>query len=237
MAWTLVTGGARRLGSDLCVALARSGHDVVVHYRSSREEALSVTETCRSFGVESAAIPGDFSSPEGTDEFIERYLSLFPDTKNIVNNVGNYLVQSALGTETKEWLELFQTNVHAPFALIKALSPSLIIQKGNVVNLGIAGMNTGRVGTYAAAYQVTKCSLWALTRSLAKEMASFGVRVNMVSPGYLDIAVDLPEDPRKLPMGRPASCEEVSRVVTFLLGAGSEYITGQNIEVAGAVGI
>lgn len=236
MAWTLVTGGAKRLGACLARALAESGNDVVIQYRHSIKEAEEVAEQCSNYGVRSAVLQGDFSDPEKTEDFISRYLREFPDTKNIINNVGNYLIRSALQTAAEEWTELFQINLHAPFALIRSLSPSLINRKGNIINFGISGIHSGHTGTHAAAYRITKQSLWALTRSLAAEMAGHGVRVNMISPGYLDNAVDLPPA-SKLPMGRPAYCEEIARVVTFLLDEKSNYITGQNIEVAGGVGL
>ena len=79
---------------------------------------------------------------------------------------------------------------------------------------------------------MTKQGLWMLTVSLAQELAPFGVRVNMVSPGYLDIAVDLPSA-NQLPMQRPGYSFEVARVISFLIDPKSQYITGQNVEVSG----
>ena len=92
-----------------------------------------------------------------------------------------------------------------------------------------------RADVNATAYTITKLGLWMLTRSLAKELAPSQVRVNMVSPGYLDISVDLPEDVSKLPMGRSGTTKEVANIIALLLDKQSSYITGQNIEVAGAV--
>jgi NAD(P)-dependent dehydrogenase (short-subunit alcohol dehydrogenase family) len=87
---------------------------------------------------------------------------------------------------------------------------------------------------YAPAYRIAKTGLLMLTKSLAKELAHASVNVNMVSPGYMENAVDLP-DKLSLPMHRAASFEEVSRTVVFLLADESKYITGQNIEVCGGV--
>ena len=237
MAWTLITGGVRRLGAHISQAIAQAGNNVVIQYRHSQDEAVEVAKKCLAFGVKADVIQGDFSSIESIEDFTKRYLKRFPETKALVNNVGNYLIKSALNTSVDEWMRLFQTNLHAPFALIKALAPSLIKQQGNIINIGISGLYSNHVSTYSSAYQLSKLSLLALTRSLAKEMASCGVRVNMVSPGYLDIAVDLPEDLSKIPMKRAAECAEISRVIIFLMDPRSEYITGQNIEVAGGVGL
>jgi NAD(P)-dependent dehydrogenase (short-subunit alcohol dehydrogenase family) len=234
VAWTLVTGGAKRLGADICLSLAQHGYDVVVHYNQSQQEAEDVAYRCQEFGVKAAAIQGDFSSQQTTLKFIHRYVEKFGnDTQHLINNVGNYLIKSALQTDLDEWTALFETNLHAPFLLIKNLLFSIRHYQGAIINLGYSGIQHVQANTYSTAYSITKLSLWMLTRSLAKELAPEGVRVNMVSPGYLDIAVDLPKDLTRLPMHRPAQCWEVSRVILFLLDPNSQYITGQNIEVAG----
>lgn len=231
--WTLVTGGAKRLGAALCLALAEKGHSVVVHYRHSQQEALDVVSQCQAKGVQAAAIQGDFSSPAGVKDFIERYLQQFPKTKHLINNVGDYLIRSALRTSVEEWLYLFQVNLHTPFILSQALSSSLIETQGQIINIGVSGLHRHVANTYSTAYTLTKEGLWGLTLALARELAHQGVRVNMVSPGQLDISIDQ----YKIPMHRPATCWEVCRVVNFLLDPESAYLTGQNIEVAGGLGL
>lgn len=235
MSWTLVTGGAKRLGAEICRTLAERGHNIVVHYNTSKDDAEKVVEQCRSYGVNAESIQGDFSERSGTEAFIKNYQERYPSTINLINNVGNYFILSALETPVHEWMELFQTNLHAPFMLIRSLTDSIKNQKGNIINIGVVGVGNIKADVDSTAYRITKQGLWLLTRSLAKELASFHVRVNMVSPGYLDIAVDLPEDVSVLPMGRAGKPYEVARVVAFLLDPESDYITGQNIEVAGGV--
>ncbi|CUI16337.1 Short-chain dehydrogenase/reductase [Candidatus Protochlamydia naegleriophila] len=236
MAWTLVTGGAKGLGADLCHTLAKEGYSIAVHYNRSEKEALEVVKHCQAFGVEAVAIQGDFSSLDSLLDFTGRYVKQFPDTRHLINNVGNYLIKSAVLTEVDEWMALFQTNLHTPFVLIKELLPSLTNLKGQIINIGICGLETHQARTYSTAYSMTKAGLLMLTRSLAKELAPQGVRVNMISPGHLSTSINLPEA-CKLPMGRPATCWEVSRVAAFLLHPDSAYLTGQNIEVAGGVGL
>lgn len=237
MAWTLVTGGAKRLGAEISLSLAKAGYDVVIHYHRSQAEAQALRLECQQLGVKCEIIQGDFSSVESTLDFTRRYIKQFPDTQHLINNVGNYLIKSALNTTVDEWTALFQTNLTTPFILIRQFVPSLIRLQGAIINIGTSGIIFPRANTDSTAYSLTKGALWTLTRSLAKELALHQVRVNMVSPGYLDIAVDLPENPESLPMKRPATCAEVGRVITFLLDRDSSYITGQNIEVAGGVGL
>lgn len=231
--WTLVTGGAKRLGASLCLALAEQGRSVVVHYNHSQREALEVVSSCRSIGGRAAAIQGDFSSIAGVNDFVLRYLQQFPETSGLINNVGDYFIRSALQTSIDDWISLFQVNLHTPFILTQALAPSLIRHKGQIINIGVSGLNHHSANTYATAYYLTKEGLRGLTISTARELASKGVRVNMVSPGQLDISIDH----HSIPMQRPAYCSEVCRVVNFLLDPDSAYITGQNIEVAGGLGL
>jgi 3-oxoacyl-[acyl-carrier protein] reductase len=231
--WTLVTGGAKRLGAALCLALAEKGHAVVVHYNRSQEEALEVVARCQAMGYPAAAIQGDFSSVEGVKDFASRYLQQFAETEVLINNVGDYFIRSALKTSIEDWTYLFQVNLHAPFILMQFLSDSLIRNRGQIINIGVSGLYRHTANTYATAYTLTKQGLWGLTLALARELAPQGVRVNMVSPGELDISIDH----HHIPMHRQATCWEVCRVVNFLLEPASQYITGQNIEVAGGLGL
>lgn len=233
--WTLVTGGAKRLGSIVCLKLARAGYNVIVHYHTSAKEANEVAAKCRAYGVQSEVIQGDLGSNEGVEILAEALALRFPELSNIVNNVGNYLIKPILDTSKEELIELYQTNFFAPFRLIQRLLPSVKKYKGAIINLGVAGLETRRAECRSTAYTLTKLSLLGLTKSLAKDLASSGVRVNMISPGYIDNAVDLPNDLSCLPMGRAATCDEIASLILFLLGRDGEYVTGQNIEVAGGV--
>lgn len=235
MPWTLVTGGAKRLGAEICRKLASRGYDIVVHYNAGSMAAQEVADFCLKQGVKAETIRGNFSTQESTLQFAGEYLAKFPDTKNLINNVGNYLIGSPLQTPLAQWYDLFQTNLHTPIILIRDLIPSIMQNKGAIINIGTVGVNGVAADTYSTAYRCTKLSLWMLTKSLAKELASSSVKVNMISPGYLENAVDLPKDPADLPMGRPARLSEVADIVEFLLSPHGEYITGQNIEVAGGV--
>lgn len=235
MSWALVTGAAKGLGRQICLDLAKRGFDVAIQYRSSQREAEELVVDCRSHGVAAEMIQGDFSSPLLVKDFIERYLKKFPQTKWLINNVGNYLLGPATKTSEENWEELFQTNVHAPFALIKALVPSLKAEKGCIINIGVAGVEYRFPNPRSTAYGVTKSALWTLTRGLAVELAPDHVRVNMVSPGHLENSVDKPADPSVLPMHRLGTLAETARAVLFLLEDSSEYITGQNIDVAGGL--
>lgn len=189
---------------------------------------------CRANGVHAESLQGDFATPASTEAFLLRYREKFPDTEVLINNVGNFFKTPPLQTSFRDWHELFQTNLHAPFMLIQGLAESFKKHKGNIVNIGVAGLETMEAKT-GVAYGITKQGLLMLTKALAKELAADQVRVNMVSPGILNNSVGLPDDPNLLPvpMKRTGTPYEVARVIAFLLDPESSYITGQNIEVAG----
>lgn len=235
MNWTLVTGGSKRLGAEICKKLSASGHAVLIHYYKSKKDAEELAAFCQEQGGNAEVIPGDFSSKESTLDFIGKCQREFPDIKNLINNVGNYQIESATHTSLDDWCALFQTNLHAPFALCQSFLPTIKVSKGNIINIGVAGANHIHADVKRTAYLATKMSLLMLTKSLARELAPFHVRVNMVSPGYLENAVDLKE--AQLPMGRSVKMDEVVNTILFLLRDDLQSITGQNIEVGGAIGL
>lgn len=233
MAWTLVTGGAKGFGAAICKTLADQGYDILVHYRTSEKEALGVVEECRRRGVASKMLQADFSTYEGVIGFVNKIIENSLSVENLINNVGNFIVRSSLNTTSEEWIDLFQTNLHAPFVLIQSFIPSIKLHKGCIINIGTAGAMDMRADAKYTAYTITKKSLYLLTKSLARELAGDQIRVNMVSPGELENSTSLPDDLEKLPMKRAATLKEAARAVLFLLNKENSYITGQNIEVAG----
>ena len=226
----LVTGAAKGLGAAVALLLAKRGYSLVIHYRNSKEAAEQVASFCRQEGGDAEIIQGDFSTIASIETFLEEYKARFKDTYGIVNNVGNYLVAPAESTHLSAFSSLFESNVLAPFGIMKELCPLLEKENGAIINIGMAGLNSTYSDSYSPAYFATKAALFSLTRSFAKELLPKKIRVNMVSPGYLENAIDLPNT---LPMGRAGTTVETAELVAFLLDAG--YITGQNIEIAGGV--
>lgn len=228
----LITGGAQGLGAEIAAQLAEQGHSVVIQFRENEQKAKQVIARCRSYGVEADCVFGDFSTEKSLNYFIADYAQAFPANRGLVNNVGNFLLAPLAETTQEQWRSLFQTNFFASVFLTQALLPQLIREKGRVVNIGVAGLHPLRALTKATAYSASKSALWFYTLSLAKEVASQNVTVNMVSPGFMENAVDL-KDPQQLPMRRAAELKEVARAVTFLFEPENSYVTGQNIEVSG----
>ncbi|HEY2811318.1 MAG TPA: SDR family oxidoreductase [Rhabdochlamydiaceae bacterium] len=235
MRWNLVTGGALRLGAEICRALAKKGKNVVIHFRKSEREAKQLQEELIGYGVVAEILMGDFSTEENTKAFLASYRDRFAQTEGLVNNVGNYALGPASTISSHELTLLLQVNTIAPLMLIQGVLSALKNLKGSVVNIGMAGTSHAMANIHATAYNMTKLSLTMLTKSLAKELAPFSISVNMVSPGYLEDSVDYPSHAQTIPAGRLAQFQEVAQAVVFFMSKESAYITGQNLEVAGGV--
>jgi len=209
----LVTGSARGIGAAICRRLEEAGYTPIRHVHTGSGGDIAC----------------DLATEEGTSS-LAAYCADKP-LFGVVYNVGPYLQKQLLETTPEEVHYLFETNLFAPMELARQLAPSLIEHQGCVVHLGLAGLTPFRDDRRAAAYRLSKLALWGYTRALAAELASKGVRVNMVSPGQAEGSVDKGEI--RLPMGRRASHDEIAATVVQLFAAESSYITGQNIEVAG----
>ena len=231
----LVTGAARRTGRGLALALARAGADVVIHYGQSQKDAESAVADIAALGRRGWVIGADLAQPGQAEALIEAALAQTGRLDVLVNNIGNYPLGDPLGLSADAFRATLETNLTAPYALIRTALPALVASgAGQVINLGYAGVEHPVANTRAMAYQISKAGLLVLTRSLAQALGPQGVRVNMVSPGHIDNSVDLPADIQShVPLGRPARIDDIAGAVLFLLSPAGAYITGANIEVAG----
>lgn len=224
MTTVLVTGGANGIGASIVERLSQAGHSLLIHYNESEQEAIELAQRCKG----SEIIQGDFSSFEGIEEFVKKVGHF--NIASLVNNVGNYLIKPILQTESEDWNSLYFPNFLAPVELVRSLQDTIRLNQGSIVNLGVAGLH--KATSRSVAYNCLKSSLWTYTLALSKEMAASGVNVNMISPGYIENSI---EQPSHLPMGRLGLKNEVAEAVYFCLS--NKYVTGQNIEVAGGVGL
>lgn len=226
LSYTLITGGAQNIGKATALHLASLGKSICIHYFKSKADAQELVKEIECRGGEAISVQGDFSSPKSVNEFIEK----LPPIKEIVHNVGNYLVKSPLETSSADLRSLFETNFFAPYQITEALLPHLTTQRGRIVLLGIAGIHTARVDSMA--YHLTKQCMYMWMRAISKKIAKEGVTVNMVSPGY---AENSEVESEKLPMQRTATFEEIAKGIAYFLSDDASYITGQNLEIAGGV--
>jgi len=232
MKWTLVTGGARRLGAAICRTLARQGKNIAIHYHTSEQEAHALEGELTALGVSAKKVQGDFSTLQSAEAFMSHYLSHFADTESLIYNVGPFQLDSPATASLHALEKLFYLNTLVPLLLTQKLLPSLKRHQGHLIYIGMAGADQSRAHTHGFSYDLTKHALALLTHSFAKELGPDGIRVNMVSPGYLEESIDIPKN-SSIPLGRVGYFTEVAEAIAYLLS--SHYITGQNLEVAGGI--
>lgn len=229
----VVTGGARRLGRHLTLSLAERGYDLVVLYRTSEDDARTLVREVQAKGRHARAVHVDVASKREVAAAFGGIAAREGRVDLLINNVGNYNPQDVTRLDPDVWDDTLAANLSgAYYCCYEALK--LMTKGANIINIGMAGIEGIRANPLGTDYYVSKTGLLVLTRALAAGYASRKIRVNMVSPGQLDNSVDLPapdEIGRWVPLGRAGTLEDVASAVHFLIGA--EYVTGQNVDVAG----
>ena len=229
----VVTGGARRLGRHLSLALAARGYDLVILYRESEAEARSLAEEIPATGRRARARAVDVGVERQVAEVFAEIARDEGRVDLLVNNVGNYNPQHVTHLVPAVWDATIATNLSGAYYCCYHALP-LMREGSSIINIGMAGLEGSRANVHGTDYYVSKTGLLVLTRSLAAAYAGQGVRVNMVSPGQLDNSVDLPppdEIGQWVPLGRAGSLQDIAQAVAYLLDA--SYVTGVNLDVAG----
>ena len=234
----LVTGGSGALGSSICEALAADGMDVMIQANTGLEAAHVLAQRINSSGGSARALQFDVTDAEAT----RRVLEPLADEKAIqviVNCAGIHDDAVFAGMNAKQWNRVIDVSLGGFFNVTQPLMlPMLRSRYGRIVNISsvaaIAG-NRGQVN-YAAA----KAALHGATKSLAQEVASRGVTVNVVAPGIIESPMingvfDAPAIARMVPMKRAGTTQEVAALVAFLAGKNASYITGQIISINGGM--
>ena len=204
---------------------------VIVNYRGSEAAATEVVEAIREAGGSARSWPCDV----GDSSAVAAMFRSIADTEGrldvLINNVGIYTPCPVLDLDVDQWDRTIRTNLSGAFYCSRAAWP-LMTDGGAIVNIGYAGVDALVANVEATDYQVSKTGLLVLTKSLAKALAPRRLRVNMVSPGQLANSIDLPEDLRReIPAGRAGTLDDMVSAVMFLLD--HDYVTGQNLDVAG----
>jgi len=231
----LVTGGARRIGRALCLALAQEGATVVVHYLTSEAAAAATVLELEAFGGQAFKVKCDLAQPDNAAELVAQASATAGKPLDIlVNNASVFASGSPLTTTVQQW-DLNQTvNLRAPFLLSQAFAGQVSAgATGNIINLN--DFRAIKPGSDHFAYTISKVGLHGLTRSLALALAP-GIRVNELALGAVLAPEEAPTDyehtlREQMPLRKFTSLDEVSNAMVFLLG--NEGITGQTIFVDG----
>lgn len=227
----VVTGSAKGLGRAIAIALAQKRFTLAVHYRKSKEEATKVLATVRKSSPKSIMVFGDLTDEDQVKTCFSKIFKEFGKVDLLVNNVGNFIYKKFLQTTNEEFGDIIESNIYTTLFATRAVLPMMRKQKsGQIINIGAVGAERIQILENSTPYFLAKAGLYVLTKIMANEEASHGIRINMISPGSLATDIFKPSD---FPMGRSASYQDVINVIKFLISEDAYYINGANIEVAG----
>ncbi|MGH7587182.1 MAG: 3-oxoacyl-[acyl-carrier-protein] reductase [Gemmatimonadota bacterium] len=236
----LVTGGNRGIGRAVSETLARAGASVIVFARSA-DSVQRTAEELAGHGVRTLGLVGDVGDPADVERAWSEAQATFEAVDILVNNAGLTRDNLLLRMKQDEWDEVVRVNLGGAFLWSRlAVKPMIRRRWGRIVNMASVVGVTGNAGQ--ANYAASKAGLIGLSKSLAAEVASRGVTVNVVAPGFIetDMTAALDEATRagyegRIPAGRLGTVEDVAHLVLFLASSLRDYITGQVICVDGGL--
>jgi 3-oxoacyl-[acyl-carrier protein] reductase len=237
----LVTGGSRGIGKAIGLRLARQGADVAFSYRGNADAAKATADEIESIGTKTLSIQGDVKDPESAEAVVKAGLDAFGKIDILVNNAGITRDDLIMRMSEEAWREVLETNLFGAFWMTKAVTrPMLKARAGRIVNITSVSGQAGQMGQ--ANYSSAKAGLIGLTKATARELASRGITVNAVAPGFVltELTQNLPEALQneliaRTPLGRFGTVEEVADAVAFLASDEARYITGQVLAVDGGL--
>lgn len=237
----IVTGGSRGIGRAVSLRLAREGADVAVVFAGNREKAEAVVGEIQEMGRRAVAIQADVSQAEQVDAMVKQVIEAFDRVDILVNNAGITRDNLLLRLKEEDWDAVLNTNLKGVFLCTKAVTRQMMKQRfGRIINISSVVGLIGNPGQ--ANYVAAKAGVIGLTKTAARELASRGITVNAVAPGFIetDMTAVLGEDTREqmlgqIPLGRFGSAEDVAGAVAFLASDDAGYITGQTLNVDGGM--
>jgi 3-oxoacyl-[acyl-carrier protein] reductase len=237
----LVTGASRGIGREIALELARQGADVIVNYAGSEAKAYEVVEEIKGLGREAIAIQCDVSNNESVTDMVKATIDHFGKIDILVNNAGITRDNLLMRMKENEWDDVMNINLKGVFLCTKAVTRQMMKQRnGRIINISSVVGVSGNPGQ--ANYVAAKAGVIGLTKTSAKELASRGITVNAIAPGFIttEMTDQLTEDIQNemlkmIPLAQFGEPKDIAHSVVFLASDDSRYITGQTIHVNGGM--
>jgi 3-oxoacyl-[acyl-carrier protein] reductase len=236
----IVTGSAKGIGRAIARRLAQDGITIVVNYQRDSEAANETLALVQPHAPRSITMQADVTKPEDAKRLIHETLRAFGRIDILVNNAGPFLVKSIIDTEIDEWRRIIDGNLSSAFYCIKYALPTMRAQKsGHIINLGSLNAENARGAPTTTAYNAAKSGLVVLTKSVARSEARYGIRCNIVNPGFIETNAmtdaDRREMPSIIPLGRLGKPEDIAEAIGFLISDKAQYINGAVLNVHGGI--
>ena len=233
----LVTGASRGIGKACAIELAKAGYDVIINYAGNVDAANKTVEEIKALGVDSAAYKLDVSNPEEVNANIAEIIEKYGRIDILVNNAGITRDGLFMRMSEENWNAVINTNLSSAFYVSQPVVKVMMKQRsGAIVNMASVVGVSGNAGQ--ANYSAAKAGLIGLTKTLAKELGSRGIRVNAVAPGFINTDMTKDLDTSKftdfIPLKRLGEPEDIAKAVKFL-AVDAQYVTGQVLEVDGGL--
>lgn len=237
----LVTGGSRGIGRAIVLRLAGQGADVAFSYKGNQAAAKATAAEVEALGRRALAVQADAREMDSADALVKAVLEAFGKVDILVNNAGLTRDELIMRMSADAWREVLETNLFGAFYALKAVTrPMLKARSGRIINITSVSGQAGQMGQ--ANYSAAKAGLIGLTKAAARELASRGITVNAVAPGFVltELTADLPgplkaQINERTPLGRFGTPEEVANAVAFLASDEAAYITGHVLAVDGGL--
>lgn len=238
----LVTGASSGIGAATASLFGKFGSRVAIGFHDNEEGAGAIRDQIQQSGGTACSVRANLQDPEAISLLIDQTVSLLGPIDILVNNAGSLIERTALITQSlASWDSVMNLNLKSVFLISQVVGNAMIERgSGSIVNVGsIAARNGGGPGS--GAYSAAKAGVITLTKSLAKELAPHGIRVNCVNPGVIDTpfheVFSTPESMRNfakmIPLGRVGRAMECANVIVFLASDAASFVVGESIEVNG----
>lgn len=237
----LITGASRGIGKETACTLAREGIFVVINYNGSQQKALDVLESIKKNGGEGAIYQCNVADYSQTEEMIKNLIKEYGHIDILVNNAGITRDNLIMKMSEEDFDKVIEINLKGCFNTIRHLSRQMIRQRsGKIINVASVSGVLGNAGQ--ANYAASKAGIIGLTKTMARELASRGICVNAVAPGFIktEMTEVLPDSIRegvtgKIPLKRFGETKDIAEMIAFLASDKADYITGQVIHVDGGM--
>ncbi len=239
----LVTGASRGIGRAVALRLASEGASVALNYNSGQEEAEAVAAEITAAGGSAVTLQGNVADATQAEALVDAAAEALGGLDILVNNAGITRDNLLMRLSEDDWDAVIDTNLKGAFLCTKAaIRPMLRQRSGRIVNMSSVVAITGNPGQ--ANYTAAKAGLIGFTRTVAREVASRGITVNAIAPGFIatQMVDSIPEDLQaqireRIPLGAFGTPEDVAGCVAFLVSADAAYITGQVLSIDGGLGL